>query len=72
MTHDDLVAHFGTSAAAAAALKTDRQRLQGWKNNGGRVPLEAQIEYEVLTHGALRADLPAEVRNNPPEERSAA
>lgn len=69
MTYDDLIAHYGTAAAAAAARGIDRQRVHGWKSRE-RIPTDDQIEYEVLTGGELRADLPPEVRT--PEERNAA
>lgn len=61
MTYDDLIAHYGTPAAAAAARKIDRQRVHGWKTRE-RIPTDDQIEYEVLTEGVLRADIPAQVR----------
>lgn len=61
MTYDDLIAHYGTPAAAAAARGLDRQRVFGWKQRN-RIPLEEQVEYEVVTEGKLRADLPDSVR----------
>ncbi len=61
MTYDDLIAYYKTAAAAAAARNIDRQRVHGWKKRG-RIPTDDQIEYEVVTGGALRADLPPELR----------
>ena len=61
MKYDELIDHYKTPAAAAAAINTDRQRVHGWKNLD-RIPTDAQIQYEVATAGALRADLPAEIR----------
>ena len=61
MTYDDLIAHYGTPAAAAAARNIDRQRVHGWKKRD-RIPTDDQIEYEVATKGALKADIPAAVR----------
>ena len=61
MTYADLLKHFGTPAAIATALSTDRQRIHGWKERD-KVPIEAQIEIEVATAGALRADIPDELR----------
>lgn len=57
MTYDDLIAHYGTPAAAAAARDLDRQIVFGWKLRG-KIPLEQQVEYEVVTQGELKADLP--------------
>jgi len=57
MTYDDLIAHYGTPAAAAAARGIDRQRVHGWKKRD-RIPTDDQIEYELVTEGALKADLP--------------
>jgi len=62
MTYDELIAHYITPAAAAAARGIDRQRVHGWKGRE-RIPTDDQIEYEVLTNGALRADLPDQVRS---------
>jgi DNA-binding transcriptional regulator Cro len=61
MTYADLIAHYGTPSAAAAARGIDRQRVNGWRIRD-RIPIEDQIEYEVLTNGALRADLPEAIR----------
>ena len=61
MTYDELIAHYGTPSAAAAARGIDRQRVFGWKNRD-RIPTDDQLEYEVLSAGALRADLPEAVR----------
>ena len=61
MTYDDLIAHYGTPAAAAAARGIDRQRVHGWKKRD-RIPTDDQIEYELVTEGALKADLPQAVR----------
>jgi hypothetical protein len=61
VTYDELIAHYGTPAAAAAARNIDRQRVHGWKKRD-RIPTDDQIEYEVATQGALKADIPAVVR----------
>lgn len=61
MTYDELIAYYRTPAAAAAARGIDRQRVHGWKGRD-RIPTDDQIEYEVLTRGGLRADLPEAVR----------
>ena len=70
MTYDELIAHYGTPAAAASARNIDRQRVHGWKTRD-RIPTDDQIEYEVLTGGALRADLPEAIREAAPAERAA-
>lgn len=61
MTYEQLVAHYGTPAAAAHARGIDRQRVNGWRVRN-KIPTDDQIEYEVLTKGALRADLPKAIR----------
>lgn len=61
MTYEELIAFYGTPAAAAAARGIDRQRVHGWKARE-RIPTDDQIEYELVSGGKLRADLPNEVR----------
>lgn len=61
MTYDELIAHYGSESEAARARNIDRQRVHGWKNRP-RIPTDDQIEYEVLTSGTLKADLPDSVR----------
>ena len=61
MTYEDLISHFGSEAEAARARDIDRQRVHGWKKRG-RIPTDDQIEYEVITSGALKADIPPELR----------
>ena len=70
MTYEELIAHYGTPAAAAAARDIDRQRVHGWKCRD-RIPTDDQIEYEVLTGGKLRADVPPEIRKPAPTTRRA-
>lgn len=60
MTYDELIAHYQGETKAATALGIDRQRVHWWKTKG--IPIKDQIDYEVVTGGALRADLPAAVR----------
>lgn len=75
MTYDELIAFYGTPAAAAKAREIDRQRVHGWKLRD-RIPTDDQIEYEVITGGALRADVPDEIRvpveTEQPEQPNAA
>ena len=70
MTYDQLISYYGTPAKAASARGLDRQLLHGWKTRGS-IPIEQQIEYEVASGGALRADLPAEVRMQEPKVANA-
>lgn len=65
MTYDDLISYFGDAPAAAAARHLDRQLLFGWKKRG-RIPLGQQIQYELATGGALKADLPQRIRRGFP------
>jgi len=71
MTYDDLIRHYGSAEIAGAALKgtsvshdrvVTRQGVHRWKAAG--IPVQYQIEYEVITGGALRADLPKMIRAN--------
>ncbi len=61
MTYKELLRHFKTEAEAARARGIDRQRVHGWKHRD-RIPTDDQIAYEVLTGGALKADIPKELR----------
>lgn len=61
MTPDDLIAHYHTQSAAAAAINRNRQTVHEWCK-AGRLPLDAQVEWEVASTGALKADLPESVR----------
>lgn len=67
MTFDDLLCHFRSVPAAAAALSAalgravPRQTIHRWRV-AGSIPLDQQIEFEKLTAGALRADLSPETR----------
>lgn len=67
MTFDDLLSHFQSVPAAAAALSAalgravPRQTIHRWRV-AGSIPLDQQIEFEKLTDGALRADLSPETR----------
>jgi hypothetical protein len=61
MTFDQLCQHFGNANKAAAKLNMHRQRVYRWKDG---IPLEAQIEIEVATGGALKADLPRQMRRS--------
>lgn len=60
MKYRDLVKHFGSEADAARAIKRNRQTVNRWKKV---IPLDEQVRIEVITSGALKADLPDMVRN---------
>lgn len=62
MKPSDLLQHYKTKAAVAAAIGVDRQVVQGWFERG-RVPLEKQTEFEVATNGDLKADVSEEFRD---------
>lgn len=66
MDMNDLRKHFGTQAAAAAAIGKSKQVVSAWNRNG--IPLGRQYEIQVLTGGRLRADGPnkprSRVKNN--------
>lgn len=61
MTPDDVLAHYRTQSAAAEAIGRNRQTIHEWFKSG-KLPLDAQVDWEVKSAGALRADLPPEVR----------
>lgn len=61
MNYQDLIEHFGTEAKAAAARNIPRQNVHAWKRTGN-IPLEQQVQWELVTSGKLRADLPDEIR----------
>lgn len=62
MTPDDVLTHYHTQSAAAAAIGRNRQTIHEWCK-AGKLPLDAQVEWEVASGGSLRADLPEQVRS---------
>jgi hypothetical protein len=60
MKYKDLIKHFGTEADAARAINENRQTVNRWKR---LIPIDKQINIEVITQGELKADLPESVRN---------
>lgn len=52
MTKDEVIAHFGSQAAAAEALGIKQPSVANW---GDPLPELRQLELERLTKGALRA-----------------
>lgn len=59
MTLKDLIKQYGSQAAAARQLKMHRQRVSRWADG---IPLDAQIEIELMTKGRLKANLPRQLR----------
>ena len=57
MTPKDLLAIYGTQRAAAEAIGVSKQAVSLWWTKG-KIPLEAQIEFERVSSGALLADVP--------------
>ena len=53
MTYADLIAHFGSQAAAARALELSQPSVYGWKDSS--IPYDRQCQIEITTDGALKA-----------------
>ena len=58
MTTEELINHFGTQQKAARAIGISQPSVAGWIK-AGRIPLPRQYQIQVITGGALKADLPA-------------
>lgn len=56
MTHEDLVAHYGSATQAARALGYSKQSISHWKRAG--IPFDAQFRIQLKTKGKLKANLP--------------
>lgn len=56
MTYQELIDFYGTQAKAAEALGLKQPTIAGWRDDG--VPAPRQAQYELLTHGKLKADRP--------------
>jgi hypothetical protein len=61
MKYADIIDFYGSGAAAAEAVGVSRQTVHRWKRIP-RIPTDPQLRYELLTRGALRADLPPKIR----------
>ena len=61
MNVQDLESRYGSMSQAAKALATSRQNVHRWKVSG--IPVEWQLKIELLTNGALRADIDEKIRN---------
>jgi hypothetical protein len=63
MTYTELIRHFGTEAAAGAAIKGSRQMVHNWGAEPDKpIPLDKQLAFEEVTNGVLRANLSPELR----------
>ena len=56
MTPQNLLDHYKKVPVIADSLGVTRATFYQWAKKG--IPLERQIKIEVLTDGALKADLP--------------
>ena len=69
MTPEQVVQHYGSQTAAAAALGYGQSSVANWIARG-KVPALSQLKLEILTGGKLKADPDilavehAEVRGN--------
>lgn len=55
MTPDQVIKHFRTQAAAAAAIGVSQPAVSNWVTRGA-VPLISQLRLEAATGGKLKAD----------------
>jgi hypothetical protein len=62
MTPDHHISHLGTKTTAAKAIGFGQSTISEWKT-AGHIPLESQIKIELITRGALKADLPKSLRS---------
>lgn len=56
MEFTELIDFYGTQVKAAKALGLSQSSVAEWKEKG--IPAGRQAQYELLTGGALKADLP--------------
>ena len=54
MKFDQVIKHFGSQVAAAAALGVTQPSLSNWKSRG-RIPHLQQLRIEHITGGKLKA-----------------
>ena len=69
MTPKNLIEHYGSQVAAARARNLDKQLIHSWIKRGS-IPLAQQCEYEVVSGGALKADIPHQLRTAHRRERT--
>ena len=54
MTHEDLIAFYGSQTAVARAAGISSASVSQWKTDG--VPESRQLEFQKLTKGKCKAD----------------
>lgn len=59
MTFDELIDFYGTQVKAGKAIGIGQSSVAEWKEKG--IPAGRQAQFELLTNGALKADLPRPV-----------
>lgn len=59
MRTQDAIEHFGSQKALADAIGIKQPTVAGW---GEYPPLDRQIQIEVFTAGALKAEIPDATR----------
>lgn len=55
MTPQQVIDHYGTVASAARAINIKGPSFYGWMKDG-RIPIDRQCQYEVVSGGKLIAD----------------
>lgn len=55
MTIEDVVRHFGNGSNACSQIGYSRQAFGNWRARGF-IPLSAQLRFEYVTKGKLKAD----------------
>ena len=60
MNYDELISTYGTQQGAAKALGVGQTTVSYWRKAG--IPLDQQIQIEMKTSGALKADIPQSIR----------
>jgi hypothetical protein len=60
MTYAELMDFFKTQKAAAEAIGLKQPSVAEWKESG--IPEPRQAQYELVTHGKLKADRPIGAR----------
>ncbi|UOF80902.1 cro [Caudoviricetes sp.] len=61
MTYTEIEQFYGSQSKAAEAIGASRQRVHNYSKRD-RVPLDAQLLWEIASGGKLKADLPAYFR----------
>lgn len=56
MKYDDLIKFYGNQSVAGKAIGLSQTPVSRW-HVAGAIPFWAQCQYQVITKGALRADM---------------